>query len=471
MSSPWSSNKYYRVLVMDSRESKRRRSSSSATSTRRIRKASGSCYISLLLLLSLFYIRVVTTLLKSRPVTPYYELISATIGQPIPNGNDIIIPNTSEAASKKGVNTFPIFAHPHSGARFLNGSYGLVVDPNASKFRPEQKLNQKHSVKCEVDEVIEELTFEVFCRIRRGIIRAKMYLKQQRWQLLSTTQLSEQSLPRLLCMVYTHANNHGRVRAILDTWGKDCDGFFAASNFTDLDINTIDLPHQGPEAYSNMWQKVRSIWGYAYDHFLEDYDYFHISGDDSYVVVDNMKAYLMGEQVSRLLKGHIDILSRLFYSSTKRWETIEAGQERPLLLGAPHPFRHSIFPIGGPGYTLNREAVRLLVEKGGPLDTELVNNEDPREDVFIASLLWTIGVIVSDTRDETGAFRYLRHRPKDVRTTNFPKRFHIPFRAGISQFSNETVALHLKDMDKYVEMEEIIYRTNDLLSGKCDEML
>ena len=39
---PWSSNKYYRVLVMDPRESKRRRSSSSATSTRRIRKPSGS---------------------------------------------------------------------------------------------------------------------------------------------------------------------------------------------------------------------------------------------------------------------------------------------------------------------------------------------------------------------------------------------------------------------------------------------
>jgi len=34
-----------------------------------------------------------------------------------------------------------------------------------------------------------------------------------------------------------------------------------------------------------------------------------------------------------------------------------------------------------------------------------------------------------------------------------------------------TVVLHLKDMDKYVEMEEIIYRTNDLLSGKCDEIL
>ena len=186
---------------MDTRESKRRSSVSSATSTKRRRKASGSCYIALLLLLSSFYTRVVTTLLKSRPLTPYFELISATIDQPTRHGNSIIIPNTSEAASKKGVTTSPIFAHPHSGARFLNGSYGLIVDPDTSGFRPEQRLNQKHSVKCEVDEVIDKLTFEVFCRIRRGIIRAKMYLKKQRRQPLSTTQLSERALPRILCMI------------------------------------------------------------------------------------------------------------------------------------------------------------------------------------------------------------------------------------------------------------------------------
>lgn len=228
----------------------------------------------------------------------------------------------------------------------------------------------------------------------------------------------------------------------------------------DLSINAIDLPHRGPETYNNMWQKVRCMWGYAYDHFLDYYDYFHISGDDSYLVLENMRNYFRGEQVSSLLKGHIDDLSKLFYSSTKRWEYIQKGQRRPLLFGAPHPFRNRLFPSGGPGYTLNREAVRCLLTKGGPMETVLIENEDPREDVFIASLLERIGVVVSDTRDETGAFRYLRHRPEDIRATRFPKRFHIPFREGIS-----------KDMDKHVGMEEVIHRTNDFLGGNCDQIL
>ena len=65
---------------------------------------------------------------------------------------------------------------------------------------------------------------------------------------------------------------------------------------TDLSVGAINLLHKGPEAYANMWRKVRSMWAYAYDHYLEDYDYFHISGDDSFVVVDNMKAFLNGDQ-------------------------------------------------------------------------------------------------------------------------------------------------------------------------------
>ncbi len=30
------------------------------------------------------------------------------------------------------------------------------------------------------------------------------------------------------------------------------------------------------------------MWMYAHDNFLDYYDYFHIAGDDAYVVVDNM---------------------------------------------------------------------------------------------------------------------------------------------------------------------------------------
>ena len=43
----------------------------------------------------------------------------------------------------------------------------------------------------------------------------------------------------------------------------------AASTKTDVALGTVLIPHEGPEEYDNMWQKVRSIWSYVYDHYYE----------------------------------------------------------------------------------------------------------------------------------------------------------------------------------------------------------
>ncbi len=386
-----------------------------------------------------------------------------------------------QSVVRKTITDLP--SHPHAGARFPNGTIGLVIDPSTYKFFNNHRSMSQRAKGCQVDSAIDTVAFEVFQRIRSGAIKAKATIEkennqhdiinqQQQHRVIPSKEIKS-SVPRILCMVYTHSNEHARIKAIVNTWGKDCDGFFAASNVTDLNMNTINLTHKGPESYSNMWQKIRSMWAYAHDHFLEEYDYFHISGDDSYVVVDNMKAYLQGGQVTSLLDGHMDNISKVFYKKTKRWENLEKGQQRPLLLGVPQvKGRKEIFPVGGPGYTLNREALRLIGAKGGAIDTLLVDNVDSREDVFIANLLLSVGVVISDTRDETGAFRYIKYQPKHVKKTTYPKVFNIPLRRGMSQFSNETVALHLKEMDiGDIEMDEVIYRTHDIIGGGCDEKL
>ena len=90
----------------------------------------------------------------------------------------------------------------------------------------------------------------------------------------STTTKSH--LPRLLCMVYTYSKSRDNLQAIVDTWSDECDGFLAASNETLPSLGAINIVHQGPESYQNMWQKVRSMWSYVYDHYYEDYDYFHM---------------------------------------------------------------------------------------------------------------------------------------------------------------------------------------------------
>ncbi len=54
----------------------------------------------------------------------------------------------------------------------------------------------------------------------------------------------------------------------------------------------IALLHEGEESYYNMWQKVRSIWRYIAKHYADDYDYFFLSGDDTFVIMEKLYDYL-----------------------------------------------------------------------------------------------------------------------------------------------------------------------------------
>jgi hypothetical protein len=41
-----------------------------------------------------------------------------------------------------------------------------------------------------------------------------------------------------------------------------------------------------------MWEKTRSILAYLHDHYRHNYDFFWVGGDDTFMVVENMKRYL-----------------------------------------------------------------------------------------------------------------------------------------------------------------------------------
>ena len=54
------------------------------------------------------------------------------------------------------------------------------------------------------------------------------------------------------------------------------------------------------------------------------------------------------------------------------------------------------------------------------------------------------------------------------RNGKYPKKLGIPGYTGMNKFSNETVVLHLRDMDEKITMDEVIYCTHDIISGLCD---
>jgi hypothetical protein len=130
------------------------------------------------------------------------------------------------------------------------------------------------------------------------------------------------------------------------------------------------------------------MWRYVYDHFLNDYDYFYVSGDDVYLMVDNFRAYLQE------LYDH---------------DTATSTTTPPRHFGSWLPKRDMI--AGGPGYTLNRVALQTWVESSSEYGWSrcFANRRASSEDWLISRCMSGLGIHgnATDTRDvATGEQRF-----------------------------------------------------------------
>ena len=202
---------------------------------------------------------------------------------------------------------------------------------------------------------------------------------------------SQKKTIRLLCITYTTSTRHDQVRAILDTWGKRCDGYFASSNASDETISALHVHRRGPESFNNIWQKIRATLIVADKYIIGEnnssssFDWIFVSGDDTYVLVDSLRAYLES--------------SEIIHAS--------AGGDRPLYLGQPWSWNSFItFNHGGAGYLLNRAALQLLGRRFKQSHACASHAVASMEDVLVSHCLQGAGVSPYDTRDHLGRHRF-----------------------------------------------------------------
>ena len=209
----------------------------------------------------------------------------------------------------------------------------------------------------------------------------------------------ERSGPRVLCMIYTMEENHAtNIRAIRETWASGCDGFLAFSTANDTRIPAISLPHDGPEAYNNMWQKVRSIWKFVGTHYLEDFDFFFQGGEDMFVLPQNLKDYL-----GSLGPG----AAEEDYFLGRRFKGYEPD---------------NYFNSGGSGYALSRATLRKYINEGYDTIQCKRDMETSMEDVMIAECLRNLfGIGLTDTRDDELRERFHPFSP----ATHFNSDFDV----------------------------------------------
>ena len=302
------------------------------------------------------------------------------------------------------------------------------------------------------------------------------------------TTASRTPRSKILCMVYTvhyPCDDHRHLRSIAHTWAKRCDGFFAASNYTDHSVGAIDLRHPGDEAYDNMWGKVVAMWMYAYRHYRDEFDFFYIAGDDVYVAVENLRSYLDGPEVARLENGYVDRFLAFFQNPKCNWGCEKGRPEevrpRPLFLGGPMIAKSLVHPDGGGGYVLNRAALELFGTKSARY--ELINITDPREDVLMASFFRTRGVYLADTQHPDGGWRFnFGMQPRKL-VIQYGYNISTRYPDGnqdLSRYSEEHISLHLRERFIFAEGQgpdynnkpkrsDFMYRFDAFLHDECNE--
>ena len=256
---------------------------------------------------------------------------------------------------------------------------------------------------------------------------------------------------RVLCIIYTHSRRHDVVRAVAETYGQRCDGFLAASNETDQSIGAFNIPHTGEEAYKNMWQKVRSIWKFVYENYVDDFDFFHLGGDNMFVIPENL-----------------------------RYALSEMNRSEPIYTGAAmgdkiHPRRW--FCGGGAGYTLNQATVRMMVGEIFGAAHCFPNGHRSDEDRSMGKCLRPRLIKCLHNMDELGEARYHHYDAEFHATWKRGRKSNwnwqeleqhanlVPFKDKLESISSTSVSFHLVGQSLF--RDQGVRRYYALLYGHC----
>ena len=90
------------------------------------------------------------------------------------------------------------------------------------------------------------------------------------------------------------------------------------------------------------------LQSYVYDNYYDQYDWFHIGGDDLYILVENLKMYLESDEILTAQNGGVYLPNG------------DETEQTPLFLGRRFAYQgdmDDIFNSGGSGYTLNKAAL------------------------------------------------------------------------------------------------------------------
>ena len=267
--------------------------------------------------------------------------------------------------------------------------------------------------------------------------------------------------PSILCYVHTISSFQEKSQAVRDTWGPRCDKLIFISNET-----SVDTVHLSLFAYdhAHLWDKTRKSLQYLVENY-PDYDYYYKADDDTYIVMENLRAYLLTQSLDEpLILGH-----RLMLPDTLAIEFVSKDEYLIFL----RRFGPWIYPSGGSGYVMNNLLLKNMVQHLNQSHCSFSNNATTSdrgsatipEDVAAAFCARYAGGYLPDTRDRMHKNRWhplspfmTLHAKSLFKKTDWWHTYHAGtggVQSGELAVSQQTIALHYgtPDLMRYIDAQ------------------
>uniref|UniRef100_A0A0N4Z6X5 N-acetylgalactosaminide beta-1,3-galactosyltransferase n=1 Tax=Parastrongyloides trichosuri TaxID=131310 RepID=A0A0N4Z6X5_PARTI len=179
---------------------------------------------------------------------------------------------------------------------------------------------------------------------------------------------------KIFCIVLTSNVNTERCLLQKNTWLKRCNNFIFGSGVENSSIPTFKAYHN--DGYSFSFGKMKNTLKHVWEKYGDKYDWYIKADDDTYVVMENLRAYLINEDPDK--HGYHGFRMHVGESD-------------------PHTYMS-----GGAGYVMSRKSVKSLVETGLDNSKYCRQVDEAFDDLEIGNCLEKLGAkpgISLDSKD------------------------------------------------------------------------
>ncbi|CAL1532600.1 unnamed protein product [Lymnaea stagnalis] len=236
---------------------------------------------------------------------------------------------------------------------------------------------------------------------------------------------------RVACWILTSPSNlNKKAIHVKNTWSKRCNVVVFISSERNDSFPTVGV--NASEGREHLTAKTMQAFKYLYDRHLNDADWFLKADDDTYVIMENLRYFLSGEDT-----------------------------EKPVYFGQRfRPFLKQGYASGGAGYVISKEALRRYGQKGSQ-NVSMCKKDSGYEDVEFGRCLQNLGVILKPSLDAQNRTRYHCFTPQSYLRANFAN-FILEYdfengRGGVENISDYAISFHYISPTQMYDLEFFIY--------------